>query len=459
MKGDCSNGYGEFLFSNGNRYVGEFRSGKPDGQGILFCANGSKYLGSWSEADRHGEGKFIFAEGHEYQGGFHRNALQGKGVMRYANGDRYEGNWFANLPNGFGIYTLHTGDRYEGNFRNGKRHGEGSMFYKDGSRYAGAWVENHKHGRGIFTDRNGKSSPGEWSNGRPLRSNQADRRDENSTPTQAEPSTENPDNEPVRSTNDRLPDAGFENDIRIWAVVVGVASYTHMQALRYTDDDAYRFYAFLKSPEGGALPDEQLRVLVDENATRDNILDAMRHTFLQADKNDVILFYFSGHGIEGAFIPVDFDGTNNRLYHEDVREILQKSQAKFKLVLGDACHSGSLFGMNGQGENLAARQPVKNMLEKYYGAFEHCGGGSALLMSSKGKEVSLEDTGLRSGVFSFYLVRGLSGEADFNFDKIVSIRELSDFVSKKVSTYTAGAQTPVLTGNFDDNLPVAVVRN
>ena len=47
-----------------------------------------------------------------------------------------------------------------------------------------------------------------------------------------------------------------------------MASYKHMPALQYTDDDAYRMYAFLKSPEGGALKDEQIKILVDDAATK-----------------------------------------------------------------------------------------------------------------------------------------------------------------------------------------------
>ena len=71
----------------------------------------------------------------------------------------------------------------------------------------------------------------------------------------------------------------------------------------------------------------------------------------------------------------------------------------------------------------------------------------------------LRQTGLRSGVFSHFLIKGLKGEADADHDKIVSIVELFNYVSGKVSRYTAGAQTPVLTGKYDGRLPVGVVRN
>ena len=70
----------------------------------------------------------------------------------------------------------------------------------------------------------------------------------------------------------------------------------------------------------------------------------------------------------------------------------------------------------------------------------------------------MEDGGLRQGIFTHFLIRGLNGEADTNGNKIVTIKELSAFVSKEVRTYTAKVQTPILTGTYDTNMPVAVIR-
>ena len=78
------------------------------------------------------------------------------------------------------------------------------------------------------------------------------------------------------------------------------------------------------------------------------------------------------------------------------------------------------------------------------------------MMSSKGEEYLLEDGGLRSGIFSYYLMKGLKGLANFNNDEIVSVSELFEYVSENVRSYTAGAQTPTLTGKFDRNMPVAL---
>ncbi|NJN34146.1 MAG: hypothetical protein HC817_07760 [Saprospiraceae bacterium] len=149
-------------------------------------------------------------------------------------------------------------------------------------------------------------------------------------------------------------------------------------------------------------------------------------------------------------MPQDYDGNNSKLYHNEVKAILEQSKAKHKVCIADACHSGSL---------LAMKQPLQSTLQSYYRAFNESKGGLALLMSSKGEEYSLEDQGLRSGIFSHYLIRGLKGEADVDGSKIVTMREVYDFVYKNVHTYTSNVQTPTISGAFDWAMPVAVVRH
>lgn len=462
QEGNCLDGYGQYLYANGDRYIGDFHEGKPHGNGILYFANGNKYLGQWVREWRQGRGRFIFREGHIYTGDFAQNRFEGQGIMEYANGDRYEGLWSDNLADGTGTYLFHDGAKYEGDFRKGRFHGTGVMFYTDGSLYRGHWQQSKMHGSGTYFQADGQVFSGDWVFGRALQT---------TTPSHAgveEPfalEVDEPANEkspPGEFVIPLEPDATDEEKpavgVRIWAVVVGVASYAHMPSLRYTDDDAYQFYAFLKSPEGGALPDDQVRVLVDDNATRNNILTAMRETILKAQENDVVLFYFSGHGIQGAFIPADFDGMNNRLYHTEIRDILKASSARHKLVLGDACHAGTLLGSEFKEDWIASSRSVEGMMDRYYRAFTQSGGGMALLLSSQGEEVSLEDSGLRSGVFSYYLIKGLKGAADGDQDGIVTVEEAFDYVHDQVSQYTAGAQTPVLTGNFDEQMPMSVLR-
>jgi len=61
IKGDCVNGQGTYIFSykndkpqkwiytypKGTKYVGEWKDGKPHGQGVLTLPNGRKKVGEW----------------------------------------------------------------------------------------------------------------------------------------------------------------------------------------------------------------------------------------------------------------------------------------------------------------------------------------------------------------------------------------------------------------------------
>lgn len=477
VQGDCFNGVGTYVFKNGDRYVGKWQAGQPHGQGTYYFASKERYEGEFKFGKFDGQGTMYYPDNAYYTGSWKENKKNGQGRLVHRNGQVEEGIWVAgklqtrasntappangtantsantsstaaNTANnsgrnniaglrncnttfcrsGTGYYDYPDGSRWIGEFQNGVPLGKGICYYASGDRYEGQWANGAPNGQGVLYS--GRRATGAvWVNGHVMHE---------LTSEEVLPSN------PVR--------VEVTQGVKIYAVVVGVGRYTAMPSLRYTDDDAYRFYSFLKSPEGGALPDDQIVVLVDENATRENILRAMRQYFLKADKNDVILFFFSGHGLEGCFLPVDYDGFNNKLRHEEIKQVLLQSQAKHKLCIADACHSGTLnYG-------LAAKGPAPVSLSRYYQAFEESTGGIALLMSSKGEELSLEDHGLRQGVFTYYLLRGMRGEANANGDNIITIRELYSYVRVKVREYTANVQNPVLTGAFDDNMPVAFYR-
>ncbi len=520
IEGNCWDGNGTAIYKSGAKYVGSFREGKIHGQGTLYFSKGDIYVGEWENHYRQGKGEISFANGNHYEGNFRKSRIKGTGTMKYNNGDIYTGNWDNDLPWGQGQYIFTSGAKYKGNFKKGKFEGIGTMFYPDGSRFEGNWKENKKHGEGIFVTSNGKKETGKWINGSinidasemPIELAEKDVTNcntihcENGMGTYTYPdgtryigNFENglpagqatvyypSGNKYIGKWSLHAPHGDgtmyFENgrvaggiweygaivkqhangdkkmekykvetdindQVKIWAVIVGVANYLHLPTLKYTDNDAFHMHSFLKSPQGGALPDEQITLLIDEEATRRDVLRALQQTLLKADQNDVVLFYFSGHGLQGSFLPIDYNGFENKIHHAEVKEIFEKSQAKHKMIFADACHSGSYLAKKG-GEMHGA-------LHNYYDAFEKSAGGLALMMSSKGEEYSLEDGGLRSGIFSYYLMNGLKGLADSDNNKIVTVLELFEYVSDNVRKYTAGAQTPTLTGRFDKNMPVAI---
>ena len=90
------NGQGTYTFSNGDKYVGEFRDGKKNGQGTYIFSNGEKYVGEFRNDWRNGQGTYTFP-----------------------NGDKYVGEWRDDKKNGQGTYTFNNGIIQEGAYENG----------------------------------------------------------------------------------------------------------------------------------------------------------------------------------------------------------------------------------------------------------------------------------------------------------------------------------------------------
>jgi len=405
-------------YANGDKYEGQWKANHKEGKGTFYLTNGEVIVGFWGNDKYVGEQPQVVSTSHNSEN------IENISMLRNCN-TNYCGS-------GRGKYKYTDGSMYVGEFSGGIPHGEGICYYANGDKYEGDWGIAGPNGNGAYYFHNGRVANGIWSDGRLIKTQ------DEITPIDI-PDGSNIDYDPA---------------VKLWAIVIGVSQYEHLQKLKYTDDDAYRFYSFLKSPEGGSIPAEQVRVLVDEDATRKNILAAMNEIFGKADDNDIIMMYYSGHGIAGSFLPVDYNGFQNKLKHEEVMAILNASRAKHKICLADACYSGSLLAMKSAPtliEDLAVKR-------RYYAAFDKSKGGTAILLSSQGDEVSLEDQGLRQGVYTHFLIRGLKGEADFNKNKVVEIDELYRFLSKNVHDYTAGIQTPVIKGKFDKNMPVGVLR-
>lgn len=506
FKADKIEGQGNMDFKSGDRFTGNWRGGKPNGIGTYYFVSGERYEGHLKDARLEGEGSLYYKSGSFYKGNWKASLKDGYGEYRDVSGKTIVAQWKNDkliriyddstleelkisskpelakpkekmtnvelakqqqseptnsvtatmeinkiskprqedsnihingitLPNcnaifcskGKGIFTYGDGSKYIGEFFEGEPKGRGVCYYMNGDRYEGMWAHHAPHGEGIMYFISGLTYGALWNHGKSVKELQKN----------------------TEFVFDKNIPVDSNPEVKIWAVIIGIARYEHMPSLKYSDDDAYKIYAFLKSPEGGALKDNQIRILIDEEATRVNILQALNQTFMRADENDVIMMYFSGHGLEGTFIPIDYDGFSNLLKHDDVKEILNRSKARHKVCYTDACHSGSL---------LATKGAYSNSLLYFYEEFDKANGGTAFFMSSKSKEFSMEDGGLRQGIFSHFLIKGLKGLADENSNKIITLKELFNYVYTNVRQYTSNVQTPMIAGDYDESMPVGFVR-
>lgn len=253
----------------------------------------------------------------------------------------------------------------------------------------------------------------------------------------------------------------FQN-VKVWAIVAGVSDYSSrlnnigVRDLNYADDDAKRMYQFLKSPQGGSLPESQITLLRDSEATNQMILREADRLFQQAGPNDLVIVYFSGHGGPNYFVAHD-----RPLKYADIKEVVERSPADKRLCIADACYSGTW-------SNSSAAAATRSVLTEeqltrlYYDALSNAGNGIALFMSSKPDETSIEAPNLEQGLFTYYLIRGLRGSADDNGNQIITISELFQYVKEKVQTEAlrrySHQQTPTISGLFDQQMPLGVVR-
>lgn len=441
IEGNCENGWGIYEYYVGEtyqgRYEGNFVSEKRSGKGKFIYANGDKYEGNWASGKPNGLGAKISKNGKVKSGTW----VDGKLVARQKK-DVTRECLVGTCKEGYGKSKDNQGNVYNGEFKKGQYSGFGEMRYNNGDRYKGLWKNDLAHGQGSYYFNNGHVNTGEFAEGKYT-----------------------------------------HNKMKVWAVVVGVADYQHFQKLNYTTRDAQRVYAFLRSIEGGAVPEDQIKLLLDKEATAFNIMNTAADLYEKADTNDLIIFYFAGHGKNGAFLPYNYDGTDaNLLHHGLVNSLLKDSPAKYKLCAVDACHSGS-FDMNtvisyqdylenhkmegeGAGSSFTATRSTKNVRDRikaYYRSFDGVKGGLAVIMSSASEEISLEANKLKQGVFSYYFIQAMKGAAnkvDKNGkkDNVIDVEELYKFIEKNVRNFTYGFQHPLIYGEYDQHMPVGLLK-
>ena len=441
LAGDCIGGKG-VLMVNGDIYIGDFKNNLRHGIGICYYFNGSEYKGAWQGDKQHGNGALTYSDGRIRSGFWSENIYQGSSVsdITVKTGgpqpptpkvnEKLEGCLLGNCKNGRGTYLFAGGNKYIGDFENGLPNGTGKISYANGDVYEGEIEKGSLHGKGMMISANGNKVQGIWESGKFIKSIGSEI--------------------VINQVTDNTPYSFYEGEV--YVLLVGVSNYVnHREPLQYPDNDALNLFAFLRSPEGGAIPSKNIINLVDKVATRRNILDSLNAMLSRVTKKDMVIFYFSGHGIKGAFLPIDYDGTYEKVvYHHEIYSALQQSNAQFKMCIADACHAGSMQEQKGF---LGSSQT------DFYQNSQSVQSDFAMLLSSTSSENSAEADRLQQSVFSYYLIKGLEGLADTNRDKKISIQELFNYVGDNVRKFTENRQSPTLTGQFDRGKIIGIVRS
>ena len=147
----------------------------------------------------------------------------------------------------------------------------------------------------------------------------------------------------------------------LYALLVGIDDYAPpIPALQGCKHDINAIEAYLQKQIGGAWTLKQPRKLLDQQATRQAIIDGFQQYLTQADREDIALFYYAGHGgqeqapvelrhlepdgLDETLVCYDsrFPG-NHDLADKELRYLLTqvaKNNSRIIVIL-DCCHSGS----------------------------------------------------------------------------------------------------------------------
>src|SRR5262249_25397617 len=234
-----------------------------------------------------------------------------------------------------------------------------------------------------------------------------------------------------------LPGAcGSMTQQRRYAILIGVDGYEDRQAipaLKYCTADCKLLQrALLRA--GGFEPDNVLLMVDDASSSeylprRNNIIGQLLSWAQRPAKGDLFLVVFCGHAreIDGKvyLLPADARATNlplTGLPVEVILSALQESLAQSKLLFLGACHSGA-------GRDLGLMTP--SFVDQLRAE------GITILSACKVNEVAHECDEVKQGIFSFFIARGLQGEA-VNSAGVVSCDSLYHYVHREVVAWAAG---------------------
>jgi hypothetical protein len=226
---------------------------------------------------------------------------------------------------------------------------------------------------------------------------------------------------------------------RRFALVVGVGRYPggaagtgNLEAKAFTDILVKR----------AGFPAENVKLLVDEQATATQLRAALETHVSLAGEGDLLVIYFAGHGLNdpdqpeegylavGDSVPPNWKAT--ALSINDLRQLLKNnirtSRALLFFDVSRPLPAGwtppDLNLVNGRLAGLASDLP-----------------GVSVLVASAVGQPSV-DRGAAVGLFTQVLIDGFQGQADLDRDGIVSAQELFDYVCQAVLARSDGHQEP-----------------
>ncbi len=262
-----------------------------------------------------------------------------------------------------------------------------------------------------------------------------------------------------------------------WALVVGIASFQDkvIPPLSYTASDAKSFADILLSPQYGQFKQENVHVLLNEEATTRHIKEQLNWLARSAGPDDVVVVYIAAHGSprEVDTAGVSYIITNDTDIGTDINSpdvdslyatalpmvdvanaVATRVRAERTAIFLDTCYSGNATDKKLMLPGIASGSISPATLDHI-----KQGSGRMIFTASGVNEESLESDAIKHGYFTYYLVQALQ-QQNGAIPLSQAFTYVQQHVHMRAETEAHAEQNPVLsrsesTTDFSIGTPAA----
>ena len=234
------------------------------------------------------------------------------------------------------------------------------------------------------------------------------------------------------------------------ALIVGIDDYSKTTArAAYADNDARLFADYATEKLG--IPARRVKVLINGNADESGVILAIKRWLSRVakqGKSDVYIF-FAGHGLASddgqKMYLLPYDGSpelleKTAILRQELFDDIASANPRSVTVFLDTCYSGTTRGT----DMLIASRPIAIKALK-----QSVPDNFTVMTAARGDQTAKPLEEAKHGMFSYFLMKGMEGEADSNQDNKITAGELHSYVKTNVQQQSSGSQTPELQGDAD----------
>ena len=238
------------------------------------------------------------------------------------------------------------------------------------------------------------------------------------------------------------------------ALIIGIEKYDQIPSASYANLDAKFFYEYAR--KGFGISKSNIKLLIDEDADLVKSLGTLNKWLpgkIKSNKTELIIF-FAGHGLasndgkELYILPQDSDPDlldRTALSRTELFKEIIHLNPKSVTMFMDTCYSGI---SRDEKMLLASARPVRIVTNEEEGIPDNF----TIFSASQLDQISSGIKEAKHGIFSYFLMKGLEGNADANKDRNITNGELLAYMDENVSQKASELgrqQNPSLAGNPD----------